>query len=87
MFHPTRPSPSATRMVLTLAAAAALSAGPVVTAAASRVPDPSTVQTTQIGWQTTVTGLAAEARSTSSLAARRMLHSELTIIMHSHRAW
>ncbi|MEO6999947.1 MAG: hypothetical protein ABI112_17870 [Terracoccus sp.] len=32
-------------------------------------------------------GPSSGARSKSSLAARRMLHSELTIVLHSHRDW
>ncbi len=91
MFQVTRPStPSTTRMVLALAAASALGVGPIASATASPVPDPSTNQpipSDQIAWQDTMVDLAAQARSTSSLAGRRMLHSELTIVMHSHRNW
>lgn len=84
MFQVTRPSATAStvRIVLTLATAGALAAGPVASATAMRVPEPST---TQIGWQSTASDLATEARSASSLAARRMLHSELTMVLHSHR--
>ncbi|MEP7331816.1 MAG: hypothetical protein ABI692_06975 [Terracoccus sp.] len=91
MFQASRPSPtSTTRMVLALAAAAALAAVPVASATASPVPEPSThqtVQPTQSGWQDIMTEIAAQARSTSSFAVRQMLHSELTIVMHSHRDW
>ena len=31
--------------------------------------------------------IAAQARSTSSLAVKQMLHSELTFVMHNHRDW
>ncbi|MDN5766572.1 MAG: hypothetical protein L0H96_12385 [Humibacillus sp.] len=81
--HP--PTTSTTRIVLALAAAAALAIGPVASATAS--PAPETTHVSQAGWQQIVTELAAEARGTSSLAARRMLHSELTIVLHSHRDW
>ena len=34
-----------------------------------------------------MTEIAAQARSTSSLAVRQLLHSELTFVMHNHRDW
>lgn len=76
-----------TRLVLALAAAAALSAAPVGSATASRMPDPSADRAVLVGWQDTVHDIAAEARSTTSLAGHRMLHAELTIVLHSHRVW
>ena len=91
MFQVSRPSTtSTTRLVLALAAAAALAAGPVASATASPVPEPSTNQTIQPnqgGWQDIMTEIAAQARSTSSLAVKQMLHSELTFVMHNHRDW
>lgn len=79
MFPAHRPSAAAstTGIVLTLATAAALAAGPIASATASPVPEPSTTQTTQTRWQATVHEIAAEAPSTNSLAARRMLHRKL----------
>lgn len=74
-----------TRIVLALAAAATLGAGPFASANASPAPEPTHVSL--VGWQQTAHELAAEARSTSSLASRRMLHSELAIVMHSQRDW
>lgn len=81
----------AARFVLALTVA--LAVGPVTTATASPVSEPSTTSSTSstglamAGWQDAVTELAAQARSTSSLAARRMLRNELTMVMHSHRDW
>ena len=91
MFQVSRPSTtSTTRLVLALAAAAALAAGPVASATASPVPEPSTHQTIQSNrgaWPDIMTELAAQARSTSSLAVKQMLHSELTFVKHNHRDW
>ena len=91
MFQVSRPSTtSTTRLVLALAAAAALAAGPVASATASPVPEPSTHQTIQPnqgGWPDIMTEIAAQARSTSSLAVRQLLHSELTFVMHNHHDW
>ncbi|MDN5769053.1 MAG: hypothetical protein L0H78_25020, partial [Humibacillus sp.] len=77
--HRPTPAPKTTRIVLTLAA---LAAGPIASATASPVPEPSTTQTTQTTqtrWQATVHEIAAGAPSTNSLAVRRML---LLIVVH-----
>lgn len=89
MFQVSHPSAttSTTRILLALVTTTALAAGPVASATASPEPEPSGTQTTQISWQETANELAAQARSTTSLVARRMLHTELTIVMHSHRDW
>ncbi|MEO7070504.1 MAG: hypothetical protein ABI131_08435, partial [Nostocoides sp.] len=75
MFPAHRPcaAASTTGIVLTLATAAALAAGPIASATARPVPEPSTTQPTQTRWQATVHEIAAEPRSTNSLAVRRML--------------
>lgn len=75
---------STTRIALALAAATALSAGAVGSATASPVPDPPVAHTSQVAWQDTLNEIAAEARNTNSLARRRMLHAEWTIVMHTH---
>lgn len=75
---------TSTRIVLTYALAAALTAGPVASATASQTPEPSP---TRIGWQATVNELAVEARGATSLRAHPMLHNEITMIMHSHHTW
>ncbi|MEP7331826.1 MAG: hypothetical protein ABI692_07025 [Terracoccus sp.] len=79
MFPAHRPcaAASTTGIVLTLATAAALAAGPIASATARPVPEPSTTQPTQTRWQATVHEIAAEAPSTNSLAVRRMLHRKL----------
>ena len=54
------------------------------------MPEPSTHQTIQPnqgGWPDIMTEIAAQARSTSSLAVKQMLHSELTFVMHNHHDW
>ncbi|MEO7059261.1 MAG: hypothetical protein ABI083_06065 [Lapillicoccus sp.] len=98
MFQVNRPpaATSTTRIVLALATAAALIAGPVASATARPVPEPSitsaisatsATSANAAGWQELMTELVTEARSTTSLAGRRMLHNELTIVMHSHHDW
>lgn len=93
MFQVTRtatrtPSRSIASMGLAFAAAAAVVAGPVASATARPLPEPLPRHTIQVvAWQQTMNELAALARAERSLAGRRLLQTEMTIVAHRHQDW